>query len=306
MIKFADKRLSVARYLIYILILLMIPLISESQIFIGFSTADSTISIADSKSKPATDVLEQPYSDQNDIPFIDYKPAIIWNLPTDSISDYAYIRRNFTDQLVSVWTHPRRIYPASRIYAIDLEGKHYRAVKVSEQNYVFAEKMVEGEMDLYLYRKIPQVNGWIEFVGHDTTGKIYHNNMIVENQVTKGKQENFGYLYSIGSDTLKPVSASSLQKFSDNHLNETPLAKALAAKFTGKNMNKSRKIAVIALMSVGIIGLAATGGGGASLIFLAGFPAAAVVAFVNRPQTLHWEDMVEIVTEYNKERGGTE
>ncbi len=274
----------------------LLPLISEGQIVIGYNTSDSAAKISDTSR-----ILSKPDADRGDIPFIDYKPAVIWNSPTDPMSDYAYIRRNFTDQLVSVWTHPRRLYPASRIYALDMDGKHYRAVRVSAQNYVFAEKVVEGEMDFYLYRIIPQLNGWIEYIGYDSTGQVYHNNMVIENQVTMGKQENFGYFFSIGSDTLKPVSASSLQKFSDSFLNETPAAKALAAKFTGKNMNKSRKIAFIGLMAVGFIGLALTGEGGASWIFLAGFPAAGVVAYLNRPHTLHWEDMVEIVNTYNRE-----
>ena len=306
MIKFAGKLYSVVRHYFILILLIMIPFISESQIYIGFQSPDSTNIVIDSLNNPASKTSEKPYYDQNDIPFIDYKPAVIWNSPTDSVCDYAYIRRNFTDQLVSVWSHPKRIYPASRIYAIDLDGKHYRAVKVSEQNYVFAEKMVEGEMDLYLYRKIPQLNGWIEFTGHDTEGRPYRNNMIIENSVTKGKQESFGYFFSLGSDTLKPVSASTLQKFSDAYLNDTPGAKALAAKFTGKNKNKSRKIVIIGLMAVGFIGLATTGESAASLIFLAGFPAAGLVAYLNRPQTLHWDDMVEIVRTYNKERGGTE
>ena len=205
--------------------------------------------------------------------------------------------------MVSVWNYPKRLYPASRIYAIDLDGKHYRAMKVSEANYVFAEQIVSGEMDLYIYREIPQVNGWIEYVGHDTTGNVYHNNMIIENEKGRSKLDYFGYYISLNSNSLHPVSQKTIKKFSDNYLVDTPAAKAIALKFTGKSLNKSRKIAVIGLMTIGILGLASTGGSnGASLIFLAGFPAAALVAFLNRPDTLHWQDMVEIVNTYNQEK----
>lgn len=284
------------RILYTFLLFILFPYFSQCQFFIGFEASDST------KNNEAEKAISSaPDADRNDIPFIDYRKAVIWNSPGDSVIDYAYIRKNFTDQFVSVWNHPRRLYPASRIYAINMDGKHYRAVKVSEQNFVFAEQMVDGDMDLYVYRKIPQLNGWIEFVGHDTTGKIYHNNMIIEKDKTRSKEEYFGYFYSIGNDTLKPVSVKTLKTFAENQLGETPEAKALALKFTNQTMNKSRKIAVIGLMSVGIIGLAATGGGGASLLFLAGFPVAAFVAYKNQPQTMHWGDMVEIVNTYNRE-----
>jgi preprotein translocase subunit Sss1 len=283
----------------FLVILLLLPFLSDSQIFIGFANADSAGFVKDSISTYS----QQPDADRNDIPFIDYKPAIILNTPTDSVCDYAYIRKNFTDQMVSVWSHPKRLYPASRIYGIDMDGKHYRSVKVAYQNYVFAEQLIKGEMDLYMYRKIPQVNGWVEFVGHDSLHTGYRNNMIIEQHEIRGKQNYFGYYISIGDDTLRAVSASKMQLFADTYLKDAPVAKAMAMKFAETSYTKTNKIAVIGLMTVGILGLAMTGGG-ASLIFLAGFPAAILVAYINRPHTLHWEDMVEIVNTYNSESAG--
>jgi len=282
------------------MMLLLMPYVTKSQIYIGLDKNNST-----SKAKDSLIVVQsKPDADRNDIPFIDFKPAVIWNTPTDSVHDYAYIRKNFTDQMVSVWSHPRRLYPASRIYGIDMDGKHYRAVKVSNQNYVFAEKLVSGTMNLYSYRKIPQVNGWVEFRGYDSLQSGYRNNMIIENEGKRGVQEYFGYYISIGDDTLRPVNTSKFHLFAEMYLSKSPEAYAIAMKFAGKNMNKTNKMAVIGLMTVGIIGLALTGEGSASYIFMAGFPAAAVVAFINRPKTLHWQDMVQIVNAYNKAAGG--
>ncbi len=287
------------RWYLLLLVNYLFPLVTESQIYIGFTPSDSTRASKDTLVK----FPNRPDADRNDIPFIDYKPAVIWKTPTDSVVDNAYIRKNFTDQMVSVWSHPKRLYPASRIYALDMDGKHYRAVKVSGQNYVFAEQIVKGKMNLYLYRKIPQMNGWIEFMAFDSLNSGYHNNMIVEKPGSRGVQEYFGYFISMGDDSLRPVLTSKMRLFADTYLSGAPASHALAMKFAAMNMNKPRKIAVIGLMSVGLIGLAATGGSGASLIFLAGFPAAAMVAFINKPQTLHWQDMVEIVNTYNKEIG---
>ncbi len=288
-----------------LLLLFLTPIFSQSQIFIGFPSSDS-IEVSKESKGATLNANAQPDTDRNDIPFIDYKQAVIWNTPTDSVCDYAYIRKNFTDQMVSVWNNPKHLYPASRVYSVVIDDKFYRAVRVSEANYVFAEKIVSGEMDLYIYRKIPQFNGWIEYVGQDANGNVYHNNMIIENENGRSKKDYFSYFISLNSDTLHPVSATTLNTFSDTYLIDTPEAKALATRFTGKNWNKSRKIAVVGLMTVGILGLAATGGsGGASLIFMLGFPAAALVAYLNRPQTLTWQDMVEIVQTYNREKAAS-
>lgn len=288
----------------YLVLLFLTPIFSVSQIYIGFPSSDSAAVSKNSKGA-AISANAQPDDDRNDIPFIDYKQAVIWNTPNDSVCDYAYIRKNFTDQMVSVWNNPNHLYPASRVYAVTIDDKYYRAVKISESNYVFAEKIVSGEMDLYMYRKIPQFNGWIEYIGQDEYGNVYHNNMIIENENGRSKKDYFSYFISLNSDTLHPVSSSTLNTFSDTYLNETPDAKTIATKFTGKNGNKQRKIAVVGLMTVGFLGLAVTGGsGGASLIFMLGFPAAALVAYLNRPQNLTWQDMVEIVQTYNREKSG--
>jgi hypothetical protein len=275
-----------------LLVLVFLPAILSAQIFIGFTENDSL-------KKPAADQTPDP--DKSDYPFIDYKPAVIWNTPEDTVCDYAYIQRNFTDQMISVWNHPKRHYPASRVYALSMEGKYYRSAKVSERNYVFAEKAESGPMNLYLYRKIPQMNGWVEFYEQDTLHQGYTNFMIVDAEASRGKREYFGYFYDTGDGILKPVSARTLRKFADSLLTATPKAYALAMKYAENNVNKSRKIAVIGLMGMGFIGLALTGKSTASWIFLAGFPAGALVAFLNRPHTLHWQDMVQIIETYNKE-----
>jgi len=137
------------RLVLILFLILTIPFLSECQIFIGFSKPDSAALVNDSASVTHTKTNAKPDADDSFIPFIDYKPAVIWNTPTDSIHDYCYIRRNFTDQMVSVWNHPKRLYPASRIYALEMDGKYYRAVKVSPENYVFAELMVSGPMNLF-------------------------------------------------------------------------------------------------------------------------------------------------------------
>ncbi len=269
-----------------------------AQIFLGFDKPGST-----GKANDSISVMSNgPDSDRSDIPFIDYKPAVIRTTPLDSVVDYAYIKRNFTDQMVSVWNHPGRLYPASRVYGLDMEGKHYRSVMTSSQNYVFAEQMVKGEMSLYIYRKIPQVNGWVEFVGSDTVHSGYRNHMIVDDGNTRGKRENFGYFVTIGNDSLKLVTTTNMKLFADTYLTNTPQAKARAMTYAVKHMTKERKIAVIGLMAVGFVGLAVTGGSAATWIFLAGFPAAAIVAFANKPYTLHWQDMAEIVNLYNTEK----
>jgi len=111
--------------------------------------------------------ISKPDVDRDDIPFIDFKPGIIWLTQYDTVHNHCYIRKNFTDQLLEVWSPPGRFYPASRIYGAEIGGTYYRAVKVSSTDYVFAQKVVGGPMDFYLYRKIPQFEVLVEMKSAD-------------------------------------------------------------------------------------------------------------------------------------------
>lgn len=284
--------------------MLFVPFMLEGQIVIGFSEPDSSDQKRDTSAASLSGKSVRMDEDVADYPFIDYKWSTIWNTPADTFSDYCYIRRNFTDQMVSAWTYPNRLYPASRIYGLSMDGKFYKSAKVSPGNFVFAEKKVTGKMNLFIYRKIPQANGWVEFIGFDSLQSGYKNNMIIENKNNWGKREYFGYFISMDDNVLVPVTVSGLKTFADTYLSKTPQAYAMAMKFANQKMTKTKKIAVIGLMSLGMIGLAITGESAASYIFLAGFPAAALVAYLNRPHTLHWEDMVDIVELYNQEIKG--
>jgi len=279
-----------------IVVCVLLPLVSFSQVTTRIIQEDSTAIGKDSISQ-----IKRPDQDRNNIPFIDYRKGVIWNTPTDSMSDYVYIRKNFTDQMVSVWSNPKRLYPASRIYAVDVENKHYRAIKVSDQNYVFAEQMVKGKMNLYMYRKIPQFNGWVEMYSYDSRDPNYRNNMIIEKDWMRGKQDYFGYFISLDDITLKEVPTTRMKDFANDYLSATPDAYKKAMKFGRKNYNKERKLGVAALLAFGTAGLWATNGN--NLLFLLAFPAGAVVGLLNKPHSLHWQDMVEIVNTYNKEKG---
>ncbi|NVO18167.1 MAG: hypothetical protein HXX13_00610 [Bacteroidetes bacterium] len=257
------------------------------------SVKDSTISVT------------RPDSDRDDLPFLDYKPVLIWTSPTDTVSDYGYIKRNFTDQMLSVWNHPRRLYPASRIYALSLDGNYYRSCNVSPRNYVFLQRMVKGNMNLYMYRKIPQTNGWVEFISSDGINPGYRNFMIVEEKGRRGSWNQFGYYITTEADSSSfiMVQQGSIKSFAKDYLSETPSSKAMALKFGKKNYNQLSKILVATLMTAGMTG-AILGKDKYRWIFMMGFPLGLGVAILNRPHSLHWEDMVKIVEMHNRELAG--
>jgi hypothetical protein len=243
-----------------------------------------------------------PDADRDDIPFFDYLPGIIWTGKDDTVQDYCYIRKNFTDQMISVWNYPRRYYPASRVYAAMIDGAYYRSVCTSPQNYVFAKKVVSGPMNLYVYRSIPQTNGWVEVFSTDPRGSGYRNQMIIERQGMRGSWEIFGYFISAGSDTgeLIRVQESAMKDFADTYLAGTPGARAEALKFDSQKSVRSRKTTLLMLMTASLVGTVLVNSQ-AKWLFLAGFPAAILVAQLNKPKKLHWEDMVRIVEMHNRE-----
>ena len=270
----------------------------SSQILTPLKPGQTIIPTVDTAAKPNP----APDADRDDIPFIDFKVGIIWLTANDTIHNYCYIRKNFTDQLVEVWNPPGRFYPASRIYGAEIDGSFYKAVKIAPSEYIFAQRVVSGPMDFYLYRKIPQTNGYVEMQSSDINNPGYTNHMIIEADGMRGKRETYGYFISVGADTsaLIPVSGTDLGKFASDFLRNTPMAYKEAMKYSGKSFSKLKKQMVLGIMAVGLFG-AMFMNSDSRWIFLAGFPLAAVVAGSNKPRTLHWDDLARIVNIYNSE-----
>jgi hypothetical protein len=230
-----------------------------------------------------------------DIPFIDYAPAVIFLSSHDSIEDHAYIRRNFTDQMISVWSKPGRYYPASKIYGLRMNGKFYRSIMVNPVEFVFAEKAVSGNMSLYIYPKIPQVNGWVECF----SAGGYTNNMIIENETT-GSKLSYGYLITLEPEANTFIPANDIRVFAEKYLDSLPETRKLASPFLKMNNYKNKKRILALTMLAGAVGTAFVDSD-IKWLFLACFPAAAVLTFINRKHIPGWEDMVKIVSSYNRE-----
>lgn len=236
-----------------------------------------------------------PENRNPEIPFIDYEPAVIYMTPADSIEDHAYIRQNFTDQMVSVWSKPNRLYPASKIYGLRMNGKFFRSVRKNAYECVFAERAVDGPMSLYMYTKIPQNSGWIEF--YSAGG--YTNNMIVENNVTRNKN-SYGYFITLYPDTNTFIAADDLNKFASEYLKDKPETYKQASPFLKMKNYKTQKQLLTVAMLVGVSGVALVDSR-MKWLFLAGFPVAVTLTLLNRSHIPDWKDMVEIVNSYNRE-----
>jgi hypothetical protein len=244
-----------------------------------------------------------PDQDRDDIPFIDYKPAVIRTTPVDTLKDFAYIRRNFTDQLLSVWSVPGRYYPASRIYAAAIENNYYRSCQVSGNEYVFAQQMVKGSMNLYIYRIIPQTNGWVEMVSHDPENGSYTNHMIVESRGMRAYWKRYGYKITLEQDSGKmiPINRETLMQFSDTYLKETPEAYKYASKFFNQRREKILRDLAVGMV-VGAILINASDLEGGKYYLMASFPLAITLAIINKANAFHLDDMVKIVELYNREK----
>jgi hypothetical protein len=184
--------------------------------------------------------------------FLDYKKAVIYQTPDAIVSDFAYLRRNFTDQFISVWQNPGRIYPASRIFAFTLEGKYYRSCCYDAKNYVFGEQIVKGKMNLYYCRKLPQDAGLIEFVSSDPGNQAYRNNMIVIDENRPRFENDFYYFVSLSYDSLNPIPVKDFKVFADQYLKNSPDAYQMMLQY-GKKKTLFQKILMPAI--VGVVGV---------------------------------------------------
>ncbi len=277
-----------------VFLFLCVCLVSKSQIFTRVSSTATPDSLSNGKSV-ADSAFYTPDSRRPDIPFIDYLPAIIYLTENDSIEDHAYIRRNFTDQMISVWSKPGRYYPASKIYGLRMNDKFYRSVMVNPVEFVFAEKAVSGKMSLYIYPKISQMNGWVECFSSGG----YTNNMIIENKTTNSKL-SYSYLITLEPETEKFISVNDIRVFTEKYLDSLPETSKLTSPFIKiKNYRNTKRILAISMLA-GAVG-AAFIDSEIKWLFLAGFPAAAVLTFINREHIPGWEEMVRIVNSYNHE-----
>jgi hypothetical protein len=297
--KFAGIRYFEGQHLVIpslFLLMMLIHTVAYSQVFTSIKPGSVASSVPDSSNLK----ILKPDADRDDLLFIDYHPAIIWTTETDTVRNFAYIRRNFTDQLLSVWNPPGRYYPASKIYALSLDGNYYRTVKTSDRNYAFTQQMVKGPMSFYMYRIIPQTNGWIEYSSEDANNAGYTNYMIVEEKGRRGSWQQFEYFLSMAPDSnrLIKVNQGNLSAFAEKNLNDSPKARKEALKYGNQHNSKETKILLAAIMTTGMAG-AIFVKNDYRWLFMMGFPLGIVVGLVNRPYTLHWDDMVRIVEMYN-------
>lgn len=181
-------------------------------------------------------------SDLYDAPFVDYYPATIFLSLDDSLEEAAYLRENFTDQFISVWENPSRIYPASMIYGFRQNGKYYRSSSFDARNHVFGELIVKGKMNLYYTRKLPQEGGIIEFISTDPKNSSYRNFMIVTYGDRVRYANDYYFFVTLESDSTKAIPVHNLKEFADNHLTNSPEAYKMMMKFTKKRSTASRII----------------------------------------------------------------
>ncbi|MGV8112536.1 MAG: hypothetical protein AB2L17_06480 [Lentimicrobium sp.] len=165
-----------------------------------------------------------PAPDLTDPAFIDYLPATLYMTPDDSINTYAYLRRNFTDQFVSLWGHPGRVYPASRIFAIRQNGKYYRACRMDARNSVFGEQVVKGKMNLYYTRRLPQEAGLLEFITTDPNSGGYRNFMILQYEGRKRFEADYYYFVTFEDDSLQCFPINDFAEFAGRYLKDAPEA----------------------------------------------------------------------------------
>ncbi|MHC1776841.1 MAG: hypothetical protein AB9834_15670 [Lentimicrobium sp.] len=243
-----------------------------------------------------------PPVDLSEPAFIDYTEATIFMSPGDSLIEHAYLRRNFTDQFVSVWQNPGRIYPASMIYGISQDGKYYRTCKFDSRNAVFGEQIVKGKMSLYYCRKLPQEAGLVEFISVDPGNPGYRNFMIMEYRDKARYMNDYYYFVTLEGDSLHPVLVVDFAQFANDYLRNSPEACNLLMAY-GKKKSKLQR--VIAPVIVGLVCVAVVSAGSIekgiliSSVLIAGGGIYYLVKLRKKPSRPQPADMAKIIEVYN-------
>ncbi|PKP46132.1 MAG: hypothetical protein CVT94_15720 [Bacteroidetes bacterium HGW-Bacteroidetes-11] len=250
------------------------------------------------KSKPM--VVTAP--DLYDTPFIDYSPATIFLSPDDSLKETAHLRENFTDQFISVWENPSRIYPASLIYGFRQNGKYYRSCSFDGRNHIFGEMIVKGKINLYYTRKLPQEAGIIEFVSSDPKNSSYRNFMIVTYDDRVRYSNDFYYFVTLESDSTMAIPVQNFKDFADYHLADSPEAYEMMMKFAKKRSTASRIIPPVIFMATIAAVIAAPSVETGLLISSPVIAGGIAYYFISKSKGLlspDPDDMARIISQYN-------
>jgi hypothetical protein len=240
--------------------------------------------------------------DLYDTPFIDYSPATIFLSHDDSLKEAAYLRENFTDQFISVWENPSRIYPASLIYGFRQNGKYYRSCSFDARNHVFGELIVKGKMNLYYTRKLPQEGGIVEFISSDPKNSSYRNFMIVTYGDRVRYANDYYFFVTLESDSTQTIHLNNLKEFADNHLTGSPEAYQMMMKFAKKRSTASRIIPPIIFMATIAAVIAAPSVETGLLISSPVIAGGIAYYFISKSKGLlspDPDDMAKIIAKYN-------
>ncbi len=192
-----------------------------------------------------------PAPELSDPAFIDYLPATLFLSPDDSLDANAFMRRNFTDQFVSLWEYPGRLYPASRVFAFRQEGKYYRACRIDARNSVFGELVVKGKMSLYYARRLPQEAGLVEFITTDPNSSGYRNFMIVQYEDRKRFEADYYYFVTFEDDSLQCIPVKDYADFAERYLKNAPGAHKMMMEFAARRGGAAKVAAP--LIAAGVV-----------------------------------------------------
>jgi len=240
--------------------------------------------------------------DLYDTPFIDYSPATIFLSHDDSLKEAAYLRENFTDQFISVWENPSRIYPASLIYGFRQNGKYYRSCSFDGRNHIFGEMIVKGKMNLYYTRKLPQEGGIVEFISSDPKNSSYRNFMIVTYGDRVRYANDYYFFVTLESDSTMAIPVKNFKDFADNHLANSPEAYKMMMKFAKKRSTASRILPPVIFMATIAAVIAAPSVETGLLISSPVIAGGIAYYFISKSKGLlspDPDDMARIISQYN-------
>lgn len=142
-----------------------------------------------------------------------YKPTTVWLNPWEKVEETTYLRLNFRDQFLETW-EDNKMLPASRIFAFSQDGIYYRSTNLIEGGYVFAEKLVSGNMNLYAADKF-LTEGEVDMISRDANNPEYTNRMFIENSDRKKmKKSDYYYFITFNYDSteLKEIDLKTFDK----------------------------------------------------------------------------------------------
>lgn len=198
-----------------------------------------------------------------------FSEATVFLNAFDTVHYSIKIRQDFSEHFIEI-EGSDQVLPASKIFAIEQDGKFYRSVQLRDNQYVFVQQIFSGEISFYYFNDVyRQWNPAVESNIQSSSGLDYSGENNIWNR--EGFRTDYFFFFNTKADTISIKQIRNIKKFANQHLRGCQVAYSEAMRITRKT-HLFEQIAFPILFAGWASAYVATWGSFGALALLTGLP----------------------------------